>query len=170
MATPPKIPGLGAFLDKATGSPQPAPPKLVTAAARLLVLAAAVQVVASVFALIYAASAERLVAIQAQLDTLTGNVPSLELMRNMGVLTVVMAGLVTVGAYVFISAFLRKGRSFARVAAGFLVVLTLTQLLGLSFPTGLTTVAQIVLGAIAVGLCYLPKSNSYFAAIKRARS
>lgn len=170
MATPPKIPGLGAFVDKDSGAPQPVTPQWVVVASRLLVLAAAVQVIASVMAGIYAASPERLVAIQAQIDSMTGTVPSAESMRNMGVITVVMAGLATVCAYLLFAFFLHKGRSWARMATGILVVLTLTQLVGISFPTGLTTVAQIVLGGLAVGMCYLPEPNNFFAAVKTARN
>ncbi|MEO6530921.1 MAG: hypothetical protein ABI563_09350 [Specibacter sp.] len=170
MASSPKIPGLGAFLDKNPGAPKPETPGLVKAAARLLGLCAAVQIVASIFALIYASSPERLASIQKQIDAMSGEVPSLELMRNMGILTVIMAGVVTVGAYLFISYFLLRGRSWARVTAAVLVVLTLIQLVGISFPAGLTTVAQLVLGGMAVGLCYLPVSSKFFDAVKAARS
>ncbi|MHA7268362.1 hypothetical protein [Arthrobacter sp. HLT1-20] len=169
MATPPKIPGLGAFVDKNPGAPMPETSGLVKAAARLLGLCAAVQIVASIFGLIYASSPERLAAIQAQIDAMSGDVPSLELLRNMGLLTVIMAGVVTVGAYLFIAFFLLQGRSWARSTAAVLVALTLIQLLGISFPGGLATVAQLVLGGVAVGLCYLPASTRYFAAAKAAR-
>lgn len=170
MATSPKIPGLGAFVDKNPGAPKPETPSLVTTAARLLVVGAVVQIVASIFALIYAASPERLIAIQLQLDGMSGEVPSLELMRNMGVLTVIMAGVMTGGAYLFISFFLRRGRSWARTSAAVLVMLTLIQLVGITFPTGLTTVAQLLVGGLAVLLCYLPVSSAYFVAMKAARS
>ncbi|MHA7306798.1 hypothetical protein ACX80E_16395 [Arthrobacter sp. TMN-49] len=170
MATSPKIPGLGAFMDKNPGTPKPETPGSVTAAARLLALCAVVQVVASIFGLIYASSPERLSTIQEQIDAMSGEVPSLELLRNMGILTVIMAGVVTAGAYLFISYFLLRGRSWARTLGAVLVVLTLIQLVGISFPEGLTTVAQLLVGGVAVGLCYLPASNKYFADVKAARS
>lgn len=169
MATSPKIPGMGAFVDKNPGASMPETPGLVKAAARLLGLCAVVQIVASIFGLIYASSPERLAAIQAQIDVMSGDVPSLELMRNMGLLTVIMAGVVTVGAYLFISFFLLRGRSWARSTAAVLMALTLIQLVGISFPAGVATVAQLVLGGVAVGLCYLPASTRYFAAAKAAR-
>ncbi|WP_343318351.1 hypothetical protein AAFM46_13530 [Arthrobacter sp. TMP15] len=170
MTNPPKIPGLGAFIEKSAGASKPAAPHLVVTAARLLLAAAAVQIIASVMAVMYAASPERLVAIQAQIDAMSGAVPSLEATRNMGVITVVLAGIATVSAYVLFAFFLRKGRTWARVAAGVLAVLTLTQLVGFTMPQGLTTVAQIILGGLAVGLCYLPEANKYFAVAKAARS
>lgn len=170
MATPPKIPGMGAFTDKNTGTPRPAAPRPVMVAASLLVVAAVVQIVASVMAVAYAMSPDRLVSIQAQIDTMSGSAPSVESMRNMGVITVVLAGVATVCAYLLFAFFLHKGRSWARVAVGMLVVLTLTQLVGFTLPQGLTTAAQIVLGGIAVGLCYLPAPNNYFAAVKAARN
>lgn len=170
MATPPKIPGLGVFVEKNTGTPKPTAPALIVVASWLLVLAAAVQLVASIIAVTYAASPSRLAEIQAQLDTMTGNVPSLELMRNIGVLSVVLAGIGTVCAYLLFAFFLHKGRPWARTATSVLVVLTLLQLLGISFPTGWTTVAQIVCGALAVGLCYLSSPKQYFADMKETRS
>ncbi|MFQ4150058.1 hypothetical protein AAGW05_15425 [Arthrobacter sp. LAPM80] len=170
MATPPKIPGLGAFVDKDPKSPKPVAPPLVLTASRLLVAAAIVQVIASVMAVIYAASPDRLAGIQAQIDTMSGNVPSLDAMRNIGILTVVLAGIATVTAYLLFAFFLHKGRSWARTATGILALLTVLQLVGISFPTGWTTVVQIVLGALAFGLCHLPVPKAYFAAMKAARS
>jgi len=166
MATPPKIPGLGAFVDKNAGTPRPPAPRPVAAAAWLMVLGACAQLVASVIAIAYAASPERLDKIQASLDTMTGTVPSLEAARNTGIITVVFAGIGTVCAYLLFAWFLRKGRSWARIAVGVLVVLTCVQLVGISFPLGITTVAQIVVGALALALCYLPESSRYFAEVK----
>lgn len=163
MATAPNTPGPGASAGKDPGEHEKHVPRWVGAASSLLVVAAVVQVIASVMAGIYAVSPERLVIIQSQIDGMSGTGPSVESLRNMGVITVVLAGLGTVAAYLVLAFFLRQGRSWARVAAGMLVVLTLTQLVGISFPSGLTTVAQIILGALAVGMCYLPGSKRYFA-------
>lgn len=170
MATPPKIPGLGAFVDKNSGTTKRPAPPLVTLAARLLILAACVQVIASIVAVIYALSPERVADIETNLDAMTGNVPSLEGARNMGVITVVMAGIATVCAYVLFAWFLHNGRSWARVGVGVLAALTCVQLIGITFPLGLTTVAQLVLGGLATALCYLPEPNKYFADMKAARS
>ena len=170
MDTPPKVPGLGAFMEKNPGTPKPPAPVQVTLAARLLFVAAVVQVIASVIAVMYAASPDRLDAIQLQIDAMTGDTPSLAMLRNMGILTVVMSGIATTSAYVLFGLYIHKGRTWARLAAGVLVLLTVVQLLGITMPEGLTTVAQLVLGAAAVGLCYLPSPNHYFAAVKTARS
>ena len=170
MATPPKIPGAGAFLEKDSGTPAPPAPRLVATAARLLVVAACVQLVASIVAVIYSVSAERLASIKASQATMTGNVPSLEALRNMGVLTVVLAGLATVCAYLLFAWFLRKGRSWARVAVGVLAALTCVQLVGITLPLGLTTVAQLILGGAALALCYLPEPNKFFADMKALRA
>ncbi len=169
MATPPKIPGLGAFVDKNAGTPRPPAPRSVAAAAWLMVLGACAQLVASVIAVAYAASPERLDKIQASLDTMTGTVPSLEAARNTGIITVVFAGIGTICAYLLFAWFLRKGKSWARAAVGVLVALTCVQLVGISYPLGITTVVQLVLGVLAFALSYLPASNRYFAAIKSGR-
>ncbi|MDD0859092.1 hypothetical protein NHF46_17830 [Arthrobacter alpinus] len=118
MATPPKFPGRGAFLDDKSGTPRPVTPPFVTVAACLLGVAALMQVIATISALVYSVSAERRAALEAQIATMTGTAPSLNSLQNMGVLTVVMAGLVTVGAYVLFGVYLRKGRSWARLGAG----------------------------------------------------
>lgn len=170
MATPPKIPGLGAFVDKSSGATKPQVPRPVSLAALLLMVAACVQVVASIVAVVYALSPERLVDLQANLDAMTGTVPSLESARNSGVITVIMAGMATVCAYLLFAWFLTKGRSWARVAVGVLAALTCVQLVGITFPLGLTTVAQLILGGLAVALCYLPEPNKFFAEMKAARS
>lgn len=170
MATPPKFPGAGAFLDKNSGNPAPPAPRLVATAARLLAVAACVQVLASTVAVIYAVSPERLASIEASRATMAGNVPSLEALRNMGIITVVLAGLATVCAYLLFAWFLRKGRSWARVAVGVLAALTCVQLVGITFPLGLTTVAQLFLGGVALALCYLPEPSEFFAGMKAARA
>ena len=169
MATSPKIPGLGAFVDKNPGAPKPETPGLVKSAARLLGLCAVVQVVASIFALIYASSPERLAAIEQQIDAMSGEVPSLELMRNMGMLTVIMAGVVTVGAYLFISYFLLRGRSWARANGCRPGGADLDSVGGHQFPGRPGNRGAACLGGVAVGLCYLPASNRYFDAVKAAR-
>lgn len=169
MATPPKIPGLSAFQTDKPGTPRPATPRLVNTAAILLVLAAALQLVASIVALIHAASPERRAALEEQLATMTGNVPSLEAFQNMGVLTIVLAGLVTVGAYLFFCFYLIRGRSWARGAAAVLVALTVMQLVGVTYPEGYTSLIQVILGILAIGLCYLPESSKFFAAVKASR-
>ncbi|MET4003101.1 MULTISPECIES: hypothetical protein [Arthrobacter] len=170
MATPPKIPGLNAFRQDKPGTRRPVTPRLVTAAARLLWLAAIMQIVASVFALIHAASPDRRAALEEQIAAMAGKTPSIEAYQNMGVLTVVLAGLVTAGAYVFFSFYLTRGRTWARSASGVLVALTLIQLVGVSYPEGFTTLAQVVLGGVAVSLCYLPESSRFFAQVKASRS
>ncbi|WP_218713126.1 hypothetical protein [Arthrobacter sp. BF1] len=170
MATPPKFPGRGALLDDKSGTPRPVTPSFVTVAASLLGGAALMQVIATISALVYSVSAERRAALEEQIATMTGNAPSLNSLQNMGVLTVVMAGLVTVGAYVLFGVYLRKGRSWARLGAGVLVALTVIQLVGVSYPEGFTTLAQVILGALAVALCYLPEPSKFFAAVKASRS
>lgn len=169
MANPPKIPGLGADVDKGPGSPESAAPRPVAIAAALMVLAACVQAIASIMAVAYAAAPARMAALEAQRASMGGKVPSLESLRNMGIITVVLAGIATVCAYLLFAYFLNKGRSWARIAVAVLVVLTFVQLVGISFPAGYTTVAQIALGAVALGLCCLPDANRFFARVKAAR-
>ncbi|SEF02526.1 hypothetical protein SAMN04489740_3829 [Arthrobacter alpinus] len=169
MATPPHIPGLGAFLDKDSSTPRPAAPRPVTVAVWLLVLAAAAQIVASVMGIIHAVSPERAQVLQAQLAADPASTLSLEAMRNMGVITVVLAALATVSAYVLFAFFLHKGRMWARTATSVLVVLTLSQLVGIVFPGGFTTIAQLVLGSLAIALCYMPASKTFFADMKAYR-
>ena len=170
MATPPRIPGLGAFLDNDSATPRPTTPGPVTVAAWLLVLAAAAQIVASVMGISHALSPERAQVLQAQLAADPASTLSLEAMRNMGVISVVLAALATVSAYVLFAFFIRKGRIWARTATNVLVVLTLSQLVGIVLPGGFTTIAQLLLGALAIALCYLPASKTFFADMKAHRA
>lgn len=166
MATSPQLPSPGAIENKNHNAACLAAPRSVKAAAILLAVAGAVQVLASVIAVIYALSPERLTVIREQIDALSGSVSSLESVRNMGVITVVLAGLGTLAAYVLLAFFICKGRAWARTGAAVLIALTLVQLLGISYPLGLTTVAQLCLGGVAVALCYFPAGTRYFAATK----
>lgn len=168
MATAPKSPGPGAAVTRDSAVMRARVPKSISVAAILLVLAAAAQVIASVIAVIYATTPERMAVIQQEIDTMTGSVPSVESIRNMGVITVVLAGLGTVVAYVLLAFFIRKGRTWARTGATVLLALTLVQLLGITFPLGLTTIAQLSLGAMAVVLCHAPGAKEYFLAVKKA--
>ncbi|MHA7177992.1 hypothetical protein ACX80D_15205 [Arthrobacter sp. Sr24] len=170
MATPPKIPGLGAFTDHKSGPPIPATPRFVTAAAWFLCLAAVMQLLASVFAIMHAVSPERRAVLEAQHATMAENGPSLEALQNIDVLTVVLSALVTAGAYALFSFYLVKGKSWARMGAGILVALTLIQLVGVSYPEGFSTLAQVICGVLAIALCYLPDSSKFFAAVKSPRS
>ncbi len=164
MAASPQPPGPDAVDNKHGEGARPAPPRSVKVAAILLMGAGAVQVLASVIAVMYAVSPKRLAVIQEQINAMSGSVPSLESVRNMGVLTVVLAGLGTVAAYVLFALFICRARAWARMGSAVLVALTLVQLLGISYPVGLTTVAQICLGGVAVALCYFPPGTAYFAA------
>lgn len=169
MAAVPKIPGSGAFTEKNPGTPRPPTPRMVGAAALLMVVAACVQLAASVLAVVHAASPERATLLEEQRAAMTGKVPSVESMQNMGIITVVLAGIATVCVYLLFAFFLNKGRPWARAAVGVLVALTCVQLVGIVFPLGYTTIAQLALGALAFGLCYLPDSARFFAAVKAAR-
>lgn len=169
MATPPKIPGLDAFVEKKSGAPKPPTPHVIKAAAWMLVLAACVQVVAAIVAIGHAITPERRAVLEAQRQTMSGNAPSLDALQNIGVLTIVLACIATVCAYLLFAYFLTKGRSWARVALGILAVLTCVQLVGIVFPLGYTTVVQLVLLGLALVLSYLPVSNKFIVQAKAAR-
>lgn len=170
MATPPKIPGIGAFVDKDPEKARPKAPLPILSAAWLLVAGAVVQVYASIIAIIYAASPDRMAMVIAQVESMGENAPSVESARNMGILTVVVAGIATALAYLLFARYIHKGRMWARTAAAVLMVLTLIQLVGITFPDGWTIVAQLLLGVPAVALCYLGVSKDFFAAVKNANS
>lgn len=169
MATPPKIPGLDAFLENKSGTPKPPTPQVVKAAAWMLAFAACVQVFAAIVAVGHALTPERRAVLEAQRETMSANAPSLDALQNIGVLTIVLAGIATVCAYLLFAYFLTKGRSWARVALGFLAALTCVQLVGIVFPLGYTTVVQLALLGLALVLCYLPVSNKFIVQAKAAR-
>ena len=170
MATPPKIPGRSAFTTPKSGTPRPPTPRFVTAAAWFLCLAAVMQLIASIFAIVHSVSPERLAVLEAQHAAMPDNAPSLEALQNIDVMTIVLSALVTVGAYALFSIYLVKGKSWARLGAGILVALTLIQLVGVSYPEGFTTLIQVACGVLAVALCYLPESSKFFATVKASRS
>lgn len=151
------------------GATAPAVPGSIITAACFLVLGAAAQVMASILGWIHALSPERAVALQRQLDTGDSTL-SLEGLRNAGVITVVLAGICTVLAYLLFAFFMTKGRSWARTATAVLFVLTLSQLVGIVFPGGYTTIVQIIAGAAAVVLSRRPASKQYFDTMKAIRA
>ena len=147
----------------------PRRPRLVGVAVVLLWATALMQAVASVTATIYATSAARKESLLAQLAANGDPASQLDMMVSTSVVMVLVAGIVTVGAYLAIAHFVGQGRSWARTLGAALALLTLVQLVGLQYPTGYPTLAQTVFGAVAMILCYLPGPGRYFAAVKEAR-
>ncbi|ALE92912.1 hypothetical protein AOC05_12400 [Arthrobacter alpinus] len=152
------------------GPESPPHPRLVSIAVVLLWATALMQTLASVIATVYATSDARRESLLAQLAASGKPASKLEMMVSTSVVTVVVACIVTVGAYLVIAHFVGQGRSWARTLGAALALLTLVQLVGLQYPTGYPTLAQTVFGALAMLLCYLPGPNAYFAAVKESRN
>lgn len=167
----PKFPVSGKSLRGSfrNGPESPPRPRLVGVAMVLMWATALMQALASVIATVYATSSARKEILLAQLAANGSPASQLDMMVSTSVVTVVVAGIVTVGAYLMIAHFVGQGRAWARTLGAALALLTLVQLVGLQYPTGYPTLAQTAFSAVAMILCYLPGPSRYFAAVKESR-
>ncbi|MCC9069297.1 hypothetical protein [Arthrobacter cryoconiti] len=152
------------------GPESPTAPFLVRLAAKLLWVGALMQVLGTVMASIYATSPQRKAALLDQLALQGTTGSNIDSLQTSGLVVVIVGGLVTVTFYWLLGHFVSQGRSWARMLGAVLMVLTISQLTGLQFPTGLVVLAQFVFGVLAIVLCYLPVSQQHFAAVKASRS
>lgn len=76
--------------------------------------------------------------------------------------TLIVMAVVSVIVYVLLAVFLKKGMGWARITAAVVAVLSLSLLIGLQMPSGLLTIVQILLGIVAVALCFTGPAAVYF--------
>lgn len=151
---------------------QPVPPKQIGWAFQLLISAAALQVLATIFGVIYISS-EKFRAIAA--ETLAKqNVPStgqdlVSVSVTIALTVAIVSAVLAVIVYVVIALFIRKGMGWARITGAVLAVISFYQLANLMMPGGLFTILQVLAGVAAIVLCFIAPGAQYFTEVKNYR-
>lgn len=145
----------------------PPVPSIMNTVAYLLLGAALMCAIAAVFGVINTGKPETRALIQEQLAAQKVGEMSPEMLDSVimiSMVTIIAVAVVSVIAYVLLAYFLRKGMGWARIVAGVLAVISLTQLVGVSMPSGIFVILQVLLGLGAVALCFTGKGAEYFRA------
>ncbi|ALV45884.1 hypothetical protein MB46_10725 [Arthrobacter alpinus] len=147
----------------------PVAPPIMNTVFYMLIGAAVLQVIATIFAVLQMQSDEFRTQLMDQLQT--QNLPSVDanmvdtaIMVSTG--TAIVMGVVAVILYVLIGLFLKKGMGWARIVGAVLAVVSLSQLMGMTMPGGIATILQILLGLGAMVLCFMGAGAAYFTAKK----
>lgn len=147
----------------------PVAPPIMNTVFFMLIGAAVLQIIATIFAVLQMQSDDFRATLNDQLQT--QNLPSVDanmvdtaIMVSTG--TAIVMGVVAVILYVLIGLFLKKGMGWARIVGAVLAVVSLSQLISLSMPGGIATILQILLGIGAMVLCFTGAGAAYFTAKK----
>ncbi|WP_425862362.1 hypothetical protein [Arthrobacter sp. TWP1-1] len=147
----------------------PAAPPIMNTVFFMLVGAAVLQVIATIFAVLQMQSDDFRTQLKDQLESqglpdAGGNILDNAIMASTG--TAIVMAVVAVILYVLIGLFLKKGMGWARIVGAVLAVVSLSQLMSLTMPGGIATILQILLGIGAMVLCFTGPGAAYFAAKK----
>lgn len=148
---------------------EPTAPPIMNTIFFMLLGAAVLHIVATILGIMNVTSDSFRTQIEQQLRS--QNVPGLtpEMIDTtimFALTTSIVIGIVAVVAYVVIGLFIKQGMGWARMVGGVLAIVSLTQLLGLSLPSGILTILQVLLGMAAVVLCFTGPAGAFFAAKK----
>lgn len=83
--------------------------------------------------------------------------------------SVVAVGVASVILYVLIGLFIKKGMGWARIVGAILAVASLSQLWGMTMPGGIAAILQVLLGIAAMVLCFTGPAAAFFTAKKNFR-
>ncbi|MHA7269788.1 hypothetical protein [Arthrobacter sp. HLT1-20] len=153
--------------DSFTPAPAPTAPPIMNTIFFMLLGAAALHVVATIFGVIKVFSSSFRTQVEQQLrsQNIPGLTPEMIDTTIMFALTTsIVIGVAAVVAYVVIGLFLKQGRGWARMVGGVLAIVSLTQLNGLSLPSGIATILQVLLGMAAMVLCFTGPAGAFFTA------
>ena len=150
---------------KTPPSRPPAAPAQIGWSARLLMAAAALQLVVTVLSVINISSGAFRTRLRGDLVALGmgENVESLvdgSIMFAM--VTAVAVGILSVLMYTVIARFIAKGALWARLLGGILALVSMYQASTVELPGGLVALGQVLLGLAAIALCYIKPGSTYF--------
>lgn len=147
----------------------PAAPPVMNTVFWLLIAAAVMSVVAAVFGLMNAGSDKARADVERLLtEQNAGEVTAemLDVIIGISVATIIVTAVISVIAYVVLAIFLKKGMGWARIVAAVLAVLSLGNLVGMTMPGAIAAILQVLLGLVAVVLCFTGPGAAYFRARK----
>jgi hypothetical protein len=145
----------------------PTKPTQVRWAFQLVIAAAALQVIAAIFGVVYVSSDKFRQSAAATIakQNLPANAKANDLVQvavttTIGVL--IATAVVAVALYIVIGLFINKGAGWARITGLVLAVISLSRLIGLTMPAGIFTVLQVLAGIAAIILCFSRPGSQYF--------
>jgi hypothetical protein len=172
METPLSAPGVSGYQ---TGFAVPQPVKkpavpLITQLAVLLILGAAMmQVLGTVFSLVMDTPSLSDV-FNEQFDGRPGLPANTgDIVENVILAVVVVMTAVIVAGYVVIALLIRRGMNGARIVGTVLAGFSLFALLRMSYPSDILVILRTVFGVAGMALCYFGASKAFFADSKRYR-
>ncbi|MGO4384851.1 hypothetical protein [Specibacter sp. RAF43] len=166
------MPSYNAGEPEYAGTAAPVPPKQIGWAFQLLIAAAVLQVLATIFGVIYISS-EKFRAMAA--ETLAKqNLPStgadlVDVSVTVALSVAIVSAVLAVIVYVLIALFIRRGMGWARITGAVLAVISFYQLANLMMPGGLFTIVQVLAGVAAIVLCFIAPGAQYFTEMKNYR-
>lgn len=144
----------------------PVAPPVMNTVFWMLIAAGVLSLVSAVFGVVNAGSEKVRAQVESELAKQGTAVTAemLDTVMAISLVTVVITAVVSIIAYVLLAFFVKKGMGWARIVAAVLAVLSLGQLIGLAMPGGIATILQVLLGLVAVVLCFTGPGAAFFRA------
>jgi hypothetical protein len=172
METPLSAPDVSGYQ---TGFAVPKPVKkpavpLITQLAVLLILGAAMmQVLGTVFTLVTQTQSLNDM-VNAQFQGRSGMPANMgDIVQSVLLAAIVVFAAVNVAGYVVIALLIRRGMNGARVIGTVLAVLSLSALFRMSYPSDILVILRVGFGVAGMALCYVGASKAFFTGSKRYR-
>ena len=149
---------------------KPVVPQTVQRGVWLILAAALMHVVSSIFGIINAASPATKAKIEEQLQG-KSNLPAnaADVAQSSAVVVGTVIAVITLALYIVIALLIRRGMNWARITGLVFAVLSLSSLVGMTFPAGIFIILQVLLGIAGIILCYMGASSAFFADSKSFR-
>lgn len=168
-----ELPNVNPSWPESGATSEPVPPKQIRLAYWLIMAAALFQIIASIFVIAYLKSAGYRDSLTSSLAARSALEPGRDLVEisvSTSVGFAIGSMICGVIAYILLGAFIKKGRSWARLMAAILAVLSMGEVAKMLMPGGIFTVLQVAAGVVAMVLCYIRPGSGYFTAMKEYRA
>lgn len=143
----------------------PVAPRQIGWVVKLLLAAAALQVVVTILSVINISSEAFRTRLRADILALGAGVDVEQLADGsvmFSMVTAVAVGVLSILMYLTIARFLAKGAMWARLLGGILAICSVYQASTVALPSGLVAMVQVLLGLAAIVLCYIKPGSTYF--------
>ncbi|AIY01020.1 hypothetical protein ART_1421 [Arthrobacter sp. PAMC 25486] len=143
----------------------PVAPRQIGWVVKLLLAAAALQVVVTILSVINISSEAFRTRLRADILALGAGVDVEQLADGsvmFSMVTAVAVGVLSILMYLTIARFLAKGAMWARLLGGILAICSVYQASTVALPSGLVAMVQVLLGLVAIVLCYIKPGSTYF--------
>jgi len=142
---------------------KPPVPQTVQRGVWLILVAAVMHVISSIFSAINAASPATREKIAEQLQG-KANLPAnaADTAQIGAVVAGIVIAIIVLAIYLLVAMFIRRGMNWARITGLVLAVLSLASFTGMTFPAGIFIVLQVLAGIAGIVLCYMGDAKEFF--------